>query len=116
MNELTLRISSAPEDNWSLLVLLGSQYVMELDSKAVQVADVERTKVMVESVVKERIVDSKVAGLRSRWFGERGSAGSESCRSLPRRDRRRLLGVGKWRIGSGSDVVGSEVQAIWNIV
>jgi len=89
---------------------------MELDSKAVQVTDVQRTEVMVESVIKERIVDSKVAGLRSRWFGERGSAGSESCRSLPRRDRRRLLGVGKWRIGSGSDVVGSEVQAIWNIV
>lgn len=39
---------------------------MELNGEAVQVTDVERTKVMVKSVVKKGIVDGEVAGLRSR--------------------------------------------------
>lgn len=89
---------------------------MELDSKSVQVTDVQRAKVMVKSVVQKGIVDCKVAGLRSRWFGERGSASSMSCSPLPRRDRRGLLGVWEWSIGSRSDIVSGEVQAIWNII
>lgn len=89
---------------------------MELDSKSVQVTDVERTKIMVESVIQESIVDSKVAGLRSRWLRERGSTSSESCGSLSRRNRRRLLRVGEWSIGGGRDIVSGKVKAIWDIV
>lgn len=36
---------------------------MELESKAVQVADVERAKVMVKGIVEQRVVDREVVRL-----------------------------------------------------
>lgn len=43
---------------------------MQGQSKAVSMADVERAKVVVESVVEEKVVDGKVDGLEVRgWLG-----------------------------------------------
>lgn len=57
---LTSGVGSAPEDDWAILVLLGTEDVMELQGEAVQVANVERAKVVVESIVQECIVDGEV--------------------------------------------------------
>lgn len=47
---------------------------MELHSESVQVANVERSKVMVEGIVEERVVDREVDG--------RSSRGSNRSRTL----------------------------------
>lgn len=48
---LTSGIGSTPEDDRTVFVLLGTENLMELEGKAVQVTDVEWAKVMVEVVV-----------------------------------------------------------------
>lgn len=68
----TSRVCATPKDNGSVLVLLGTQNVVELECETVQVANVERAKVVVECIVKELVVDGKVAGrlaARSRCCG-----------------------------------------------
>lgn len=79
---LTPWVSSAPEDDGSISVLLGSKNVMELDRKAVEVSNVQRTEVMVESVVEESIIDGEVARSLAR-FGSLSISGS--LRSFPGR-------------------------------
>jgi len=52
---------------------------VEVQGKPVEVANVERAKVMVECVVKEAVVDGKVKGLlllRRRPLGRRARAGA----------------------------------------
>lgn len=72
-SRLTPRISSTVEDNGSVSVLLGAQDIVELDSEAVQVANVQRAKVVVERVVQKSVVNGEVA----RWV----SVGHQRCRS-----------------------------------
>lgn len=45
---------------------------MKADGKAIQVTDVQRAKVMVESIVEEAVVDGKVTGRRTIVSGARG--------------------------------------------
>lgn len=59
----TTRIRGAPEDNGPILVLGRSEDIVEVEGKAVQVADVERAKVVVEGVVEQAVVDGEVEGL-----------------------------------------------------
>lgn len=58
---LTSGVSSAPENNWAVLVFLSTKDVVELDGKAVKVSDVQRAKVVVECIVEESIVNGEVA-------------------------------------------------------
>jgi hypothetical protein len=60
--ELTAGISFAVEDNRPCLVLGRSKDIMELDGEAVEVSDVQWSEVMVESIVKQGIVNREVAG------------------------------------------------------
>lgn len=74
---LTPRVGGAVEYNGTVLVLLGAEDIVELNGKAVQVTDVQRAKVMVESVVEKDVVNGEVVGRRA--FGiERGSFGRSS--------------------------------------
>jgi hypothetical protein len=50
-SELTPRIRLAPEYNWSALVLWGTEDIMELDGKSVQVPNVQWSEIVVECVV-----------------------------------------------------------------
>lgn len=56
----TAGIWLAPEHHWAILVLGIAEDLMKLDRKLVQVADMQRTKVRVECVIYQGIVDSKV--------------------------------------------------------
>ena len=51
----------APEDYGTVLILLGAEDIVELDGKAVQMANVQRAKVMMEGIVQEDVVNGEVA-------------------------------------------------------
>jgi hypothetical protein len=110
-DELTSRISGAPEHNGPILVPLRTQDIVELNGKAVQVTNVQRAKVMVKGVVEEGIIDGKVAWRRAVRFGERGRS---SLTSFPGRDG--SLRVREEVVVGGRIQVRGEVQAIWEIV
>lgn len=81
---LTSGVSSAPEDDGAILVLLGTEHIVELQGEAVQVTDVQRAEVVVESVVEEGVVDGEVVRRRAdggRLDGSRTFSGS--LRSFP---------------------------------
>lgn len=110
---LTSRVSSAPENNGAVLVLLCAQDVMELDGESVEMADVQRAKIMVESVVQKSIVDGEIAWLRSvRLGGERGRTGSSSLTSLLGGSWQRLLGVRERRVWRRRMDVGGKVKPV----
>ena len=67
----TSRISTAPKDHGTVLIGAISQYLVQLDGKAVQVANVQWAKISVECVVQQALVNSEVDG-RVDVFG-RGS-------------------------------------------
>ena len=58
---LTSGVSSAPEDNGPITVLLSTEDLVELNRKAVQVANVQRPKVVVEGIVEQGVVNGEVA-------------------------------------------------------
>lgn len=60
--ELTSRIGTAPEDDCPVFVRRICEDLVQLDSKAVQVANVQRAKVAVEGVVQQCLVDTEVDG------------------------------------------------------
>lgn len=60
---LTSRIGSAPKDDGAVLVLLGTEDLVKLEGKPIQVTDVEWAKVMVEVVVEEGVINGEVIGL-----------------------------------------------------
>lgn len=70
---LTSRIRHTPEHNWSVLVLLGSQDLMELERESVEVPNVQWAEVVVKCVVEEGIVNCEVvwlfSGLEARDWG-----------------------------------------------
>lgn len=81
---------------------------MELDGKAVEVANMQRAEVMVEGVVEQGIVNGEVArrvsGIGARFH-------SSTCSPLRGgRLRVREEGVGSWSMG-----VGGEIQAICEV-
>lgn len=81
---LTSGVSSAPEDDGAILVLLGTEDIVELQGEAVQVTDVQRAEVVVESVVEEGVVDGEVVRRRADGGGLNGSrAFGGSLRSFP---------------------------------
>lgn len=106
---LTSGIGSAPKHYWAVLVLLGSKNVVEADGEAVEVANVQRAKIMVECIVEQRVVHGEVAGRIC-----------VSCRS--RRDvasavtspSRRLGRGNKNGVGVGGVDVSCQVKAVWN--
>ena len=56
----TPRVCTAPEDYCSLLIRWVAKNLVQLDSKAIQVANVERAEVAMESVVQQGLVDAEV--------------------------------------------------------
>lgn len=68
MMGLTSRVGSAPKYDGAVLVLLGTEDLVELKGEPVQVADVEWAKVMVEVVIEEGVIDGKVIGLSVPWL------------------------------------------------
>lgn len=68
----TSRIGMTPEHNGAILIVWMSQYFVELDGEAIQMADVQWTKVGVESIVQQAVVDGEVEGRmlgRRCWHG-----------------------------------------------
>jgi hypothetical protein len=57
----TASISLAPENNWSALIFWCAENIVKLDSEAIQVSNVQGSKVVVESVVEKSIVNTEVA-------------------------------------------------------
>lgn len=110
MSEHTARVSPTPEDNGPVLVLLGTEHIVKVQRKAVQVADVERAKVVVESVVQEGVVNGEVEGRRLGGAGNRLGALSSALRPLPRGLQR--LRVGEKCVGRGRMDVSGEVEAV----
>jgi len=51
-DEHTARVRPAPEHDWPVLILLGAQNLVELQRKSVEMADVERAKIVVKGIVK----------------------------------------------------------------
>lgn len=107
---LTSGVSSAPEHNGTILVLLSAEDIVELNRKAVEVANVQRTEVMVESVVEESVINGEVARRCSVGL-ERGRLNS-SLRTFPRGNG--LLWVGENGIGRGRMDVRGKVETIWD--
>lgn len=62
---LTSGISGAPKHYRAVLVLLSTKDVVEANGKAVQVANVQRAKVVVKGIVQQAIVNGKVARRRT---------------------------------------------------
>lgn len=58
----TAGISFAIENHRPRLVLSRSKDIMELDGETVEVSDVQWSEVVVESIVKQGIVNREVAG------------------------------------------------------
>jgi hypothetical protein len=58
---LTPCVGPTPEYNGPSLVFWRTQNIVELHSEAVQVANVQWSKIVVECVVNEGIIDRKVA-------------------------------------------------------
>lgn len=107
---LTSGISGAPENNRPVLVLLGTEDIVESNGEAVQVANVQRAKVVVESVVQETVINGEVA-----WCGaaaaRRRDGVCRSLRSLPGRQwcfAAREKGIRRRTMG-----VGAEIQAVY---
>lgn len=87
---------------------------MELERKTVQVTNVERAKVMVESVVEKLIIDGEVAGRLASIFGRDCRWPIDSSRaSLVRRSSRYLR---VWKVGFGrrSLRIRCEIEAVYN--
>lgn len=107
---LTSRVGGAPKDDGSVLVLLRAEDVVEADGEAVQVADVQRTKVVMEGIVQEGVVDGEVA---------RGCAGTGQGRCIGGARRPfpgrwgRWLGGWKQGFGRGRVDVGGEIEPVW---
>lgn len=76
---------------------------MEVQGEAVQVADVQRAKVVVEGVVEEAVVDGEVEGC--------SLLGRAALRGRAR--RRGLVAVGEERVGRGRLCVGREVEPVF---
>jgi hypothetical protein len=91
---LTPRVCAAPEDDCPVLVGRIAQDLVQLDREAVQVTNVKRTKVAMEGIVEQRLVDAEVHG----WVCFGPGCGRTSLRARrPLRWRCALLGVGEWR-------------------
>lgn len=58
---LTPWVCGTVEDDWSVLVILVSQNIVELDGEAVEVTNVQRAEIVVKGVVEERVIDGEVA-------------------------------------------------------
>lgn len=81
---LTSRIGSAPKDDRAVLVLLGTEDLVELKGEPVQVTDVEWAKVMVEVVVEEGVINGEVIGLPVGWLLDGLGAVTGPLRALAR--------------------------------
>lgn len=82
---------------------------MKANGEAVEVANVQRAKVVVEGIVEEAVVNRKVARGRAAAGRRRGTAFSRSLRSLSRRLGRRR----KWCVSRRRVDVGAEVESVW---
>ena len=103
-------ICLAVENHRSVAVGRVPEDFVEENCKSVQVTDVKRTKVRVESIVKEGVVDGKVHG-RSALASRRG-------RLLRTRPLAWGLGlverVREWCARAWGRVIGSQVQPVYN--
>jgi hypothetical protein len=109
---LTPRIGAAPEDDGAFLVGRIAQDLVQLDSEAVEVANVQGAKVAVEGVVEQRLVDAEVDGRLG--LGGRGCGGGMARGAL--RGRLALLRVGKGRVCVGRVRVRGEVETVLDVL
>jgi hypothetical protein len=109
---LTPRIGAAPEDDGAFLVGRIAQNLVQLDSEAVEVANVQGAKVAVEGVVEQRLVDAEVDGRLG--LGGRGCGCGVARGAL--RGRLALLGVGKGRVCVGRVRVRGEVETVLDVL
>lgn len=111
MLQRTSRISTAPKDHGTVLIGAISQHLVQLDGKAVQVANVQWAEISVECVVQQALVNSEVDG-RVDMFGRGSRAGLRLGRALRGR-LGRAFQVLKWRVGVRWVGEGGQVEAIW---
>lgn len=111
---LTPWIGSAPEDNGSIFILLGTENLVELERESVQVTDVEWAKVMVEVVVQKGVIDSEVVRLLVGRLGHGLGTMARSLRPLGRRSLRRF-GIRKQGVLVGRMDVRGQVQTIFRV-
>lgn len=108
----TARVGSAPEYNGPVLVLLGSQNLVELQREAVEVTDVERAKVVVEGIVEESVVNGKVVRLPQSLRGRRRGSVGGLLRALA--GGAGWFGIGEERVLVGGIEVGGEIETVCN--
>jgi hypothetical protein len=86
---LTPRVGVAPEDDGPVFIRGVSQNLMKLHRESVQVANVQRAEVAVESIVEQCLVNAKVDG----WERLRCCSRSTLGARRPLGGRLVLLGV-----------------------
>lgn len=92
------------EDYCAVVIRGITEQVMEVDGKAVQMADVEGPEICVERVVKESVIDGEID--RAAFFAWACCL----CSTLARRFR--LGGVGKGGFRIRRVVIGGQVQSV----
>jgi hypothetical protein len=60
---LTPSICLAPENNRLVLVFGRTENIMELDSKPIEMTDVQWSEVVVEGIVQQAVIDGEVVRL-----------------------------------------------------
>lgn len=68
-NQHTSRVGVAPENDSSLLVRRIAQNLVQLHSKTVEVADVQRPEIRMEGIVQKGLVDCEVYRWMDLWTG-----------------------------------------------
>lgn len=113
-------IRPAPKHNHTALVLRVAENVMQRHSKTVQVANVQRTEIMVERVIQQGVVDSEVHRLQARRVDDGTLTPLVRGPGDVRWDmlRRGLVWIGdrSWwegRVGCGWGGVGRKIKAVW---
>lgn len=106
--QLTPRVGSAPEHDRAVFIFLGAEDIVKSNSKAVQVANVKRAKVMVEGVVQEGIIHGEVAWRRL------ATGCSSAIRCSLRSFSGRLGGTGEEGIRGRRMNVGAQIKAVWD--
>lgn len=107
--DITSRVGAAPENNCAILVGGIPQDLVQLHGKSVEVSNVQRTKIAMERIVQQGLVDAEVHwGMR---FGS-SRCGTSLRPRRPLRRRCALLRVGE-RCGCvGCVRIRSKVESI----
>lgn len=106
----TSSIGLTPEDHRPIVVRRVTQYLMEVDSETVQVADVQRAKIGMEGVIKKRVVNGKIYG--GLILGPRRCSSSLGSPGRPFAWRLWLRGIREWGVFAWLVGIGCEIQPV----